>query len=223
VLLCGTSFNLLFGEIFQYHAFQGDFFTGESGERLLPDCGIPQDSFHYPYSSSDDEPSTPTFESEQSFPHASSAETVVMDSATSIHSLSLTKFCGLIEAHQSLQRAEIFSVECYIESIGLLLHRFLVLELRAAGEEPIFLRIDRRRLREYSMWNVRETIASMPTQDSVRRDMSPVIPFNGFSTNAIRLNCLLRKSVWWRAGPLKHRQHPKRCRLWANLRYPSTS
>lgn len=146
---------------------QGDFFSGESGERLVTDCRIPHDPFDSPYNSSEEDLLTPSYDSsEQSFPHASSAETVVTDSATSTHNLSITKFCSLVGTHRSLQRAEILSAECYTEPVGMLLHRFLVLELRIAGKEPIFVRIDRRRSREYS---VHETIASMPAQDSVRR------------------------------------------------------
>ena len=153
---------------------QDDFFSRQNGERLLPDCRIPHDHPGSPSGSSEDI-STPTPDSsELSFPCNVSAETVVTDVTTSTHSLSLTKFCNLIEAHRSLQGAEIFSAECYTEPIGSLLHRFLVLGLRMAGKESIFMRIDRRRPREYSMWNARETIASMPTQDSVSRYMSPV-------------------------------------------------
>ncbi|KAF8338042.1 WD40-repeat-containing domain protein [Cantharellus anzutake] len=50
----------------------------------------------------------------------------------------------VIEKHLWLQMARIVSASCYSQSRNLILHRFLILQLRRPGRNDIWLRIDRR-------------------------------------------------------------------------------
>lgn len=50
----------------------------------------------------------------------------------------------LIESHTSLQDIKILSTEGYKEMSNVVLHRFLILELRRGKETSVWLRIDRR-------------------------------------------------------------------------------
>lgn len=68
-----------------------------------------------------------------------------------ILNLSLSDVCRYIEAHPSLQSAEIVSTECYSERAGPVLHRFVVLELRRPKRKNVWLRLDRRRAKNVSL------------------------------------------------------------------------
>jgi len=59
--------------------------------------------------------------------------------------LSLSDTCKYISDHPSLQEAEIVSTECYVQNLGGVMHRFLLLELRRANRKDVWLRLDRRR------------------------------------------------------------------------------
>ncbi|KAF8327761.1 uncharacterized protein EI90DRAFT_3126783 [Cantharellus anzutake] len=50
----------------------------------------------------------------------------------------------VIEKHLSLQSARIVSTSCYSQYRAILLHRFLILELRRPGKRDVWLRIERR-------------------------------------------------------------------------------
>ena len=58
--------------------------------------------------------------------------------------LDLSELCDLIAARGSLSQAEIVSAECYVQHVGLINHRFLILHLQRGGRKDIYLRIDRR-------------------------------------------------------------------------------
>ncbi|KAF8342236.1 uncharacterized protein EI90DRAFT_3208365 [Cantharellus anzutake] len=58
---------------------------------------------------------------------------------------SLRDLCkNVIEEHLWLQTARIISTSCYSQYRNLILHRFLILQLRRPGKRDIWLRIDRR-------------------------------------------------------------------------------
>lgn len=59
--------------------------------------------------------------------------------------LSLDDLCKYVQAHDSLQQAEVVATECYTEDAGPVTHRFLVLELQRPARKDLFLRLDRRR------------------------------------------------------------------------------
>ena len=58
---------------------------------------------------------------------------------------SLDELCTYIDAHPSLQRAEIVATECYRDASSGVTHRFLVLELHRRDRKNVFLRLDRQR------------------------------------------------------------------------------
>lgn len=81
---------------------------------------------------------------------------------------SLEHFCRLIDAYPSLQDAEIISSECYQEPINMvLMHRFLLLELRRHKRKTIWVRLER--LRDRLQSNRRFLLAGAQTRanDSV--------------------------------------------------------
>lgn len=53
--------------------------------------------------------------------------------------------CDFILKHPSLQTALIMSTETYGEKMGMVFHRFLILELSRPGKKDIWLRIERKR------------------------------------------------------------------------------
>ncbi|KAF8310025.1 hypothetical protein DL93DRAFT_2230586 [Clavulina sp. PMI_390] len=59
--------------------------------------------------------------------------------------LSLSDFCAYVNERRSLQRATIVSVEGYHQTVGVVKHRFVLLELSRHGQKNIWLRLDRRR------------------------------------------------------------------------------
>lgn len=81
-------------------------------------------------------------QTKQSSDHDSIMSTV--PSVGKIH-FSLDELCTYIDAHPSLQRAEIVATECYRDSASGVTHRFLILELHRAGRKNVFLRLDRQR------------------------------------------------------------------------------
>lgn len=82
---------------------------------------------------------------------------------------SVDNLCKYINAHPSLQRAEIVATECYVGK-GLVKHRFLVLELRRQGRKDMFLRLDRRRERGVSMTQFISLSGTTGANDLVRQD-----------------------------------------------------
>lgn len=60
------------------------------------------------------------------------------------HTLKFNALCDVIHRHRSLQHARIISAEGYKTTNGVVVHRYLVLELERDGRQPIWLRIDRR-------------------------------------------------------------------------------
>jgi hypothetical protein len=56
----------------------------------------------------------------------------------------LSRLIELIAEHKSLQRVQIPAAEGYQQTASRFMHRFLVLELRRAGKDPVWLRMDRR-------------------------------------------------------------------------------
>lgn len=79
--------------------------------------------------------------------------------------LSLSEFCDLIWNYQS----EIISREGYVQVIGRVQHRFLVLELQRDGKKPIWVafRLDRRRSTKVSVLGVLCAATSTPANDTV--------------------------------------------------------
>ncbi|KAF8290244.1 hypothetical protein DL93DRAFT_1099596 [Clavulina sp. PMI_390] len=59
--------------------------------------------------------------------------------------LSLSDFCAYVNARRSLEEVKITSMESYYELVGVVKHRFIVLELCHQGQENIWLRLDRLR------------------------------------------------------------------------------
>jgi hypothetical protein len=81
--------------------------------------------------------------------------------------LSLPQLCDVIDRHRSLQRAEIVSTEGYVERLGAITHRFLVLLLRRQGRKPVYLRLDRRLGRNTSTFHLLRSNGSTPANDVV--------------------------------------------------------
>lgn len=83
--------------------------------------------------------------------------------------LPLYQLCQLILRHRSLVRAEITMTETYAEQIGIITHRFLLLELqRHDGKKPIWLRLDRRTGHVSTFKFLRESLET-PSNDLVSR------------------------------------------------------
>ncbi|KAF8300169.1 hypothetical protein DL93DRAFT_577634 [Clavulina sp. PMI_390] len=59
--------------------------------------------------------------------------------------LSLSEFCAYVDERRSLQRATIVAVEGYHQTIGIVKHRFALLEISRKAQKNIWLRLDRRR------------------------------------------------------------------------------
>lgn len=81
--------------------------------------------------------------------------------------LSLLQLTELIEEHRSLQCADILSCEGYIQRIGAVKHRFVVLELVRRERKPVWLRLDRRRSTKVSALQFLRSAASTPSNDTV--------------------------------------------------------
>jgi hypothetical protein len=78
----------------------------------------------------------------------------------------VSELCDVIKQHRSLRQAEILSTECYTESTGRVIHRFLILELRREGRKDIWLRLDRRP--GSSIPQLLLTAGTAPAKDTVR-------------------------------------------------------
>lgn len=76
--------------------------------------------------------------------------------------------CDLVTKHKSLQRARIVSAECYAEKLGVVMHRFVILELKREGRKDIYLRLDRRRERNISTLNFLAASGTSLSNDTVR-------------------------------------------------------
>lgn len=87
-------------------------------------------------------------------------------------SLSLAQLCDSISQHRTLQQAEIISSEGYVVRSGAVIHRFLVLQLRRARRNMIWLRLDRLRSTKVSPLGFLRAGASTPANDTVRRPLS---------------------------------------------------
>jgi len=91
-----------------------------------------------------------------------------------IRSLKLGELCEVIRKHRSLQHARIVAAEGYARSTGSITHRFLLLKLERTGRRPVWLRIDRQRVKG----NVIRFIARMgisEVNDAVRVLQSPAL------------------------------------------------
>ena len=84
--------------------------------------------------------------------------------------LSVSQLCDVVKQHRSLRRAEILSTECYTESTGRVVHRFLVLELHREGRQDIWLRLDRRP--GSSVPRLLLKAGTVPAKDTVRTAFS---------------------------------------------------
>lgn len=81
--------------------------------------------------------------------------------------LELSELCDLIEARDSLARAEIVSAECYVQRSGLWNHRFLILHLRREGRKDMYLRMDRRAANNISFTELVWTSGQTQARDEV--------------------------------------------------------
>lgn len=75
-----------------------------------------------------------------------------------------------INRYTALYYATIVATECYTESIcgGIILHRFLLLELLRPGRKTIWLRLDRRRSKVVGTPQFIRSGGSTPANDTVR-------------------------------------------------------
>lgn len=80
----------------------------------------------------------------------------------------LPSFPKLIDEHRSLQRARVISTEAYAAYGGGVTHRFVVLELRRSGKKTLWLRLDRRRGKGVSTFDLLRRSGSTPSNDMVR-------------------------------------------------------
>ena len=101
--------------------------------------------------------------------------------------LSLSQLCEVIDRHRSLQRAEIISTEGYVERLGAIIHRFLVLLLRRSGRKPVYLRLDRRLGKNTSALHLLRSSGSTPANDVVCLCAAPNTPH-------VKLSLLIRHS-----------------------------
>lgn len=81
--------------------------------------------------------------------------------------LSLSQLNELVAEHRSLQQARIVSSESYVQRIGAVKHRFLLLELVRPEKKRIWLRLDRRRSTKVSALGFLRAAASTPSNDTV--------------------------------------------------------
>ncbi|KAF8332821.1 WD40-repeat-containing domain protein [Cantharellus anzutake] len=126
---------------------------------------------------------------------------------------SLKDLCDhVIEKHIWLQMARIVSTSCYSQYRNLVLHRFLILQLRRPGKQDIWLRIDRRAgLGALSlMWKLGKTRAHDTAQLSASKEALvrkarlenvqtfEKAPFLGDFGNYLRVICeeLLEYKIW---------------------------
>lgn len=103
--------------------------------------------------------------------------------------LELSELCNLIKARRSLSLAEIVSVECYAQRVGLILHRFLVLHLRREGRKDMYLRMDRRAAKDVSLTELVWASGQTQARDEVRLLLSHSVRTRAQS------KCLLGKSI----------------------------
>lgn len=82
--------------------------------------------------------------------------------------LSLADVCNYIDDHRSLQTAEIVSTECYSQPAGAVTHRFIILELRRQGRKDVWLRLDRRRGENVSLFRFLAVSGITKANDRVR-------------------------------------------------------
>lgn len=99
--------------------------------------------------------------------------------------MQLQEFIDLIAGHRSLQNTEILSAEGYRQKIvGIkevsIVHRYLVLELKRHGQDPIWLRLDRRRDNDVGALAFLAAAAETRANDQVRgsfimANVSPIV------------------------------------------------
>lgn len=82
--------------------------------------------------------------------------------------ISLRTVLDVIKRHRSLQEARIIRVDSYQNS-AIPYHRFIILQLEREGREQIWLRIDRRRDKTWSLLNFALNAGTSPANDRVSR------------------------------------------------------
>lgn len=82
--------------------------------------------------------------------------------------ISLHTVLDVIKRHRSLQEARIIRVDSYQNSV-IPYHRFIILQLEREGREQIWLRIDRRRDKTWSLLNFALNAGKSPANDRVSR------------------------------------------------------
>lgn len=81
----------------------------------------------------------------------------------------LSQLCDFIAKHPSLQTAGIVSCSCYAQRTSLLvIHRFLILQLRRTGRKDVWLRLDRLRSPNVALIEFSLTGGVTPSNDMVR-------------------------------------------------------
>lgn len=119
---------------------QRNFFVEEDGTNLIEDYMLVEENSH----------SVRLYNSRNSS-RASVDSCATTDSVAAYMShdgvtLSLCDFCALIDSSQSLNTAQIVSVECWRTQTSVLRipHRFLIFRLRRRNRSDVWIRVDRR-------------------------------------------------------------------------------
>lgn len=81
--------------------------------------------------------------------------------------LTLSELCDTIKTRRLLASAEIISVECYYQFLGLIKHRFLLLHLRRKGKRDVYMRLDRRAAEDTGPFELVWASGKTSTRDEV--------------------------------------------------------
>lgn len=81
--------------------------------------------------------------------------------------LSLHDLCMYISNHRCLRKATILSTQCYYHNAGVVIHRFLLLELHRENRKNIWVRLDRRRGEGVSLFSFMLTSGVTKANDTV--------------------------------------------------------
>ena len=103
---------------------------------------------------------------------------------------SLADVCSYIDAHRSLQTAEIISCECYSERAGIVMHRFLLMQLWRRGKKDIWLRLDRRMAKNTSL---RRFLAAAGTTSTLDKHNSTLL--DNIETMLTQIFCIILTAV----------------------------
>jgi hypothetical protein len=79
----------------------------------------------------------------------------------------LAEFCSFVGAHRPLQLTKITSTACYVQDVGVVPHRFLVIELLLRGRKTIYLRLDRAMAKDVSVWRFFKASGETMANDAV--------------------------------------------------------